>query len=86
MTLKIYKYTMTAYHEEQVLYLKGGARIKKLGVQGDRICLWAIVNPEAVSLERRTFLVIATGENVPEHTTYLDTVFMGDRVWHVFEK
>ena len=88
--LAVYKYTipMVDYAEVE---MKIGSRILHIGDQGNRICVWALVNPDEGS-EVRKFRVVETGSLVDETMYdlldgYVGTVslFNGEVVEHVFE-
>lgn len=76
----IFKYTINP-HGNTVLPI--GHRLLKVGVQGDDICLWVMVDPDA-ELAPFNYQVIATGGEVPEGAQYIDTVFMDIFVWHIY--
>lgn len=65
------------------------SNILKVGVQGEDICMWAEVDPSIEKIEARVFFVTGTGHEIPEFEgcvrQFIDTVFMGDLVWHVYE-
>ena len=82
----IYKYELMS---DGKLMLPNGATVLRVAAQGDAICLWAEVDPERSQLERY-FEVFGTGHEIPEgmgiDRVYLDTVFMGQYVFHVYER
>lgn len=70
-----------------------GAQILKVHEEGEEICLWALVDPDA-DTEPRTFLGFGTGHNIPEShegpglsLQYVGSAFPagGALVFHVFE-
>lgn len=66
-----------------------GARILSLQTQDNIPCLWAMVNPTNPK-ERRYFLIVGTGHELPNSATegtYIGTTQTHDGrlVWHVFE-
>jgi hypothetical protein len=65
--------------------MREGARIRKVEMQGDKVCAWAETPGGADPLTERTFCVIGTGMDVPDPGVYLATVFEGPYVWHVYE-
>ena len=67
------------------LMLPKGAVVLKVGCQGARYMIWMLVDTEVDEDRRRDFAIIGTGAQVPERATYLDTIFDGPHVWHVFE-
>ena len=82
----IYKYEILTGGK---LLLPNGAIVRKVGAQGESICLWAEVDPNRSQLER-DFEVFGTGQEITEgmgiDRVYLDTVFMGAYVFHVYER
>lgn len=68
------------------LELPKGAKVISADVQGQMICLWAIVNPEAPK-ETRQFVVAPTGNGVDvTGLDFIQTTFtVNGLVWHVFE-
>jgi hypothetical protein len=72
----IYKYKL-----EEIMQLPKGIQILKVGVQNNEIYIWGIVNSEETEI--RHFRVIGTGRDTVGK--YLDTVFVGPYVWHIFE-
>lgn len=84
----IYKYPLAVLDEQEVS-MPGSAVVLCVQIQaGHGPCLWARVNTE-FSLEKRTFLIVGTGNPFPESKrppVYIGTVQQGPFVWHVFEK
>lgn len=85
---RIYKYPL-AITGLQSVPLPVGAEILTVQMQGDSLCLWALVDAKVVSVTRRTFEVFGTGHDMDTNPrTYLGTVQQagGALVWHVFER
>ncbi len=84
----VYKYEIVG--NRHVMNLPTSARVLKVAAQGESIQLWALVNPADKSTARRAFAVFGTGQEITEYQrevmTYIDTVFVGSLVWHVFEE
>ena len=82
----IYKYEILTGGK---LLLPNGAIVRKVAAQGNSIYLWAEVYPDRSQLERH-FEVFGTGGEITEcmgiDRVYLDTVFMGELVFHVYER
>lgn len=73
------------------LVMPRNAEVLHVGVQEQegekpktRVVIWALVDPDATE-EERHFLLIATGQAVPDEARHLGTFFMGPYVWHLFE-
>jgi hypothetical protein len=72
----------------QTLMMPEGAEILSAQMQGDVLCLWALVNQDAPK-QRREIEVLGTGNPAPEaKRRYISTVQMrgGTLVWHIFER
>ena len=69
-------------------------KILKWGVQSNKLVMWAIVNTDpSLSKEKTNLWVIGTGVELPQdlipvrldpYWEYIDTVFQGSYVWHIF--
>lgn len=83
--MTIWKYTIEIA-DVQVLMLPAGARILTVQIQHGTVCAWAVVDPEALLVARKLFIV-GTGHptDLNESDIYLGTVQQGGFVWHVFE-
>ena len=82
---KIFKYPLEIT-DVQVIALPKGAVVLSVGLQFDRLCIWALVD-DGVAKEDRIFYVVGTGHPMPvESMTFLGTVQMagGMLIWHVF--
>lgn len=78
----VYKYHITY---DGVLQLPIGAEILTVGMQDDRITMWALIDSDA-ELEIRVFAVYGTGWQIQEpNVKFISTVFDGAYVWHLFE-
>lgn len=79
----IWKYTLL----ENDCVIRKNARILSAGVQGDNIVIWALVDPDE-SPARRRFAIRGTGHTIDEYIEagrFVNTVFMGPLVFHVFD-
>lgn len=85
MEQKIYKYPIQLT-DQQIIHLPLYAKIISAQLQNGVICLWAILDPEAVDLTRR-IVIAGTGHPMPDlPLRFIDTVQDGSFVWHVFEE
>jgi hypothetical protein len=86
----IYKYVLGIAHR-YVVNMPDTAKIIKVGVQDDKICLWAIVPKGEVAFPKE-FIIVGTGMILPEDIgDYVGTVQKKgfddmEFVWHVFKK
>jgi len=67
------------------LMLPASAEIITIKAIGDAVYIWVVV-PENQVTVKRIFNVLATGESVPENSTYIGTAFPDKLVFHVFEE
>jgi hypothetical protein len=87
----IYKYPFAVrYLTEQdfVIDMPAGAEVLSVQVQGDSVCLWAMVDTEAAA-EVRRFRMFGTGHPLPRDAAgrlrFVGTVQDGWYVGHLFE-
>lgn len=70
----------------QTIAMPEGAEILKVGLQSDILTIWATVPIGMNQMRKRRFMICPTGGSTPEgESKYLDTVFLGPYVWHIFE-
>lgn len=74
----VYKYPMG------ITLIPKGAIIRKAGIQNGEIFLWAEVDTDAPKVHRHIY-AFGTGHLIPENACFIDTVFDGAFVWHVYE-
>jgi len=77
----VYKYDITRGYAE----IPTPFKVRKVGYQAMTLCLWAEVDTKN-SPRRFEFFAVPTGGTVPEiaDLEYLDTVFEGAFVWHIY--
>lgn len=81
----VWKFPLATALTDNALEMPKGAKVVHVGIQGERICLWAIVDMQA-PVETRVFQIVGTGhEEVKEGMAHVGTVQQGPWVWHVFE-
>jgi hypothetical protein len=82
----IHKYPLSM-SDEQVIMLPFGARMLSAQMQGDNLCLWVELNPEADRTECRVIEIYGTGNPMIDGVArrHISTVQSGPMVWHVFE-
>jgi hypothetical protein len=85
----IYKYPVPFHIGHAIpLELSRGAKILSVQIQGDTLCLWAMVDP-SLPTETETIRIIPTGEPIdPTLAVMIDhlaTIQIGPYVWHVFK-
>lgn len=87
---KIYKYQIRHEKYSEVtrsgIYIPRNGLILKVAIQGESICIWVSISADSHEEEFRRFCVVYTGVLIPTGLHYLDTVFDGDFVLHVFEE
>jgi len=70
------------------VFMPKGAEVLSVGVQGQDVCLWAIVETEpSIARETRKFLPIMTGGMLERGSLgkFVGTTVLGGLVIHVFE-
>ena len=84
---RIFKYPLVVM-DVQVVHMPAGAVILSVDVQRDVPCLWALVNPDAVTSLRR-IRMYGTGHPVDDPPGYfIGTIQLegGALVFHVFDE
>lgn len=85
---KIYKYQLEVT-DTQFIELPLGAEILTAQMQGDQLCLWAMVNTLSDAITKiRRIEIIGTGNPVPTgDLKYISTfqILGGSLIFHVFE-
>lgn len=91
----IYKYELTSTSKlvageiVSVVHLPLGSEVLKIDIQGDKVCLWAMVNVDETETEERKFIMIGTGMQIPDDAQliYNNTILIGygTFVYHAFE-
>ena len=80
---RVHKYELPS--PSTPLNLPRGAVLLHVAPQRGRLCLWALVTPDA-PLEMRHIVVVGTGQDLPDvPLTPIGTIFDGPLVWHAFE-
>lgn len=82
----IWKFPLKSSHYQ--VGMPKGAKIVEVASQGKDLCIWAIVEPDAL-VEHRMFHVIGTGFGIPDgKLSYVGTAHFEDTglVFHVFEE
>ena len=84
MSKVIYKYHL--YSSGSATILKG-AEVLCVNVLGGEVFLWAIVDPNETEYENRQFIILATGQAIPEERgDYIGTFILPleGLVFHLF--
>lgn len=79
----IYKYELDIA-DEQFVKMPLGARILTVQVQGDAICMWVEVHPDA-PIGERIIACYGTGHSMASWSTHIGTVQTGAFVWHFYD-
>lgn len=84
----IWKYPLNLGFNGQRIRFRKGAKILKADMQGEAICIWALVE-DTEKEEWRDIAIYGTGHRIPDELlnrlSFIDTVMDGSYVWHVFE-
>lgn len=85
----VYKYTLNDLASTQELTLPKESKFLKASMQHNKITLWYLVDLQQVNKNsiKHTIHVKGTGSPSSKISTmkYLDTVFNGPYVWHLFQ-
>jgi hypothetical protein len=83
----IWKYGLSL-DDEQIINMPAHAKILHVGVQGDSIQMWAMVDPVETNIQHRKIVIVGTGHQMPYadfERVYLGTIIVEMFVWHIFE-
>lgn len=84
----IWKYNLKIVDGKQQIEMPKHADVLCVQAQYGEIMVWVQVNTTAPSYEEigvRNFVVVGTGHQYDHEDSYIGTVQIGSRVWHVFE-
>jgi hypothetical protein len=83
----VYKYILPLEHgDKHDVKMPVNARILHVGMQGNNICIWALVWP-LITQEERYFQIVGTGHLFDATgKVHIGSVQHEGFVWHVFEK
>ena len=90
--MKVYKYPIPTIDCFSLL-LPRGAKVLCVQPQGDAVCIWALVDPDAEKLSRK-FYIVGTGHELGSEVSTRDAaeayvgtfqVHGGTLVFHLFE-
>lgn len=85
MAETIYKYELEITDRQEVR-MSRTAEFLSVQMQGDKLCLWAMVRPNDAQASFE-ILIFGTGHTLPvPYGRYIGTVQQGQFVWHVFYK
>jgi hypothetical protein len=83
----VYKYVLPIDDEVRI-EMPAFAEVLSVGVQGENVCVWALVDPTIPKLHK-TFRIAGTGHPITESEKwkFIGTVFLygGGLVFHAFE-
>jgi len=86
---QIWKYPL-ALTDLQLISMPEKAEILSVADQDGTLCLWAMVDPNALRSEVRAIEIIGTGNPISTPIGYarlfIGTAVMRPFVWHVFER
>jgi hypothetical protein len=84
----IFKYILKG-DSISIISLPIDAKILTAAIQNKSICIWAEVETDTIT-EERFFEIFGTGwemsQNMGVERKYINTVFDGPYVWHVYER
>lgn len=86
--MTIYKYKLEI-RDNQTVNMPHGSKILTAQVQGDDVCLWALVDPDQSLTDDRKIRIHGTGHLIKgaDKLKYISTIQMHDGrlIFHVFE-
>lgn len=84
MSKVVWKYAMAPAYMWRIVEIDEAGFAVKSSTSRNILQAWFVVNPDATPVKRH-FLTVPTGGSVPADYTYIDTIFDGPLVWHIFE-
>jgi hypothetical protein len=81
---RVYKYPLEVQDGAQNPNIPHGAEILHVAMQGQQICIWALVDTRQQA-SNRLFVVYGTGHPITTVGSYIGTAHDRQFVWHVFE-
>ena len=90
MTHQVWKYELTE-NERPLQVPPGASKFLSVQAQGEKLCVWILVNPDDPVRIDRKYKIVGTGQDInlfgPENMwSYAGTAQIGPLVWHVFEE
>ena len=86
MRQQIWKFPLELTGVQEV-EMPSGSQLLSVAVQQETLCLWAMVDLDRGTKERRMIDIIGTGNPIDSHRrSFIGTVQMESFVWHVFER
>jgi hypothetical protein len=77
--------TIHKYSISEPVLMPEGYRILKAAMQGDKPTIWVELDKDRERVYFLQFVVYGTGVDIPDNPgIYLDTLFEGALVWHVY--
>lgn len=82
----IYKYLLNRYGIVQDIELPRDAVILHVGTQADKVYVWALIDSDYKTTEKRKLRLYYTGDPIEnEPLKYIGTCVGGSLVYHLFE-
>lgn len=82
---QVWKFSFLSPESHQIFNVPRGAKVLSVDLQSNIICIWMLVDPKNLLVERE-FRVVGTGWDTDrEAHEFVGTVIDGPFVWHVFE-
>ncbi len=80
--MKVYKYKTAT---DGTVDLPEGAKVIHAELFGHEITLWCIIDPSERN-ETRKFVIVGTGQEIPNDLIHIQSFIQPPFVWHIFEK
>ncbi len=81
----IYKYKLDFFKSKTVLNLPINARVVHADHQLSTPTIWVLLDNNELKKKERSFVVVATGVELPKNAQHLGTYSDGPYVWHIME-
>ncbi len=82
----IFKYEIKLLADSVTVKMPDGAQILTAQLQGDTLCIWAVVNRYAPMTDRQIEIIGTGNPFIDDSRCYIATVQQPPWVWHIFER
>ncbi|MCH7902287.1 hypothetical protein IIC68_00885 [archaeon] len=85
--MKIFKYEFPIKDSFTLFKIPEGGKILSAEMQGNKVCMWALVDPHKPDGMPRDFRIIGTGHEIlkTKYLHHISTFQDGPHVWQLFE-
>lgn len=82
----IFKYHLFGPGETTSNRMPNDFQVVKFGMQDGMFVMWALIDKDAHHRYVHKFKVVGTGWDIEEDEKYIDTIQVGEFVWHLVQK